>query len=39
MYMRLDIATKLQLNAVIEVVATADWVAQLVKNSKIEEWY
>ena len=37
--MKLYIATKLQLNAVVEVGTTEDWVAQLVKNSKIEEWY
>ena len=30
MYMKLDIATKLQLNAVVEVVTTADWLAYLV---------
>ena len=34
MYMKLDIATKLQLNAVVEVVTTADWLAQLVKKFK-----
>ena len=37
--MKLDIATKLQLNAVVEVVTTADWLAQLVKKFKIKEWY